>query len=64
MWKSPTCGCCTDWANHLEQNGFIVKAYTVGHDIVRKKLRMPALMTSCHTALIGGYAVEGHVPAK
>jgi hypothetical protein len=64
MWKSPTCGCCTDWANHLEQNGFIVKAYTVGHEAMRKKLRMPVSMTSCHTALIGGYAIEGHVPAK
>jgi hypothetical protein len=64
MWKSPTCGCCTDWANHLEQNGFVVKAYTVGHDAMRKKLGMPAAFTSCHTALIGGYTIEGHVPAS
>ena len=64
MWKSPTCGCCTDWAIHLEQNGFVVKAYTEGHDAMRKKLGMPAAFTSCHTALIGGYAIEGHVPAK
>ena len=64
MWKSPTCGCCTDWAIHLEQNGFVVKAYTEGHDAMRKKLGMPAAFMSCHTALIGGYAIEGHVPAK
>lgn len=64
MWKSPTCGCCTDWATHLEQNGFVVKAYTEGHDAMRKKLGMPVAFTSCHTALIGGYAIEGHVPAK
>lgn len=64
MWKSPTCGCCTDWATHLEQNGFVVKAYTEGHDAMRKKLGMPAAFTSCHTDLIGGYAIEGHVPAK
>ncbi len=64
MWKSPTCGCCTDWANYLEQNGFVVKAYTQGHDAMRKKLGMPAAFTSCHTALIAGYTIEGHVPAK
>ena len=64
MWKSPTCGCCTDWANYLEQNGFVVKAFTQGHDAMRKKLGMPAAFTSCHTALIAGYTIEGHVPAK
>lgn len=64
MWKSPTCGCCKDWANHMEKNGFVVKTYTDGNDEIRKKLGMPIQFGSCHTALIDGYAIEGHVPAK
>lgn len=64
MWKSPTCSCCKDWADHLEKNGFVVKAYTDGNDEIRKKLGIPIQFGSCHTALIGGYAIEGHVPAK
>jgi hypothetical protein len=64
MWKSPTCGCCKDWADHLEKNGFTVKTHTDGNDEIRKKLGMPIQFGSCHTALIGGYAIEGHVPAK
>ncbi|NQW83552.1 MAG: DUF411 domain-containing protein [Alcaligenaceae bacterium] len=64
MWKSPTCGCCQDWANHIEANGFVIKAYADGNDEIRKKLGMPIQFGSCHTALIDGYAIEGHVPAK
>jgi hypothetical protein len=64
MWKSPTCGCCKDWADHVEKNGFAVKTHTDGNDEIRKKLGMPIQFGSCHTALIGGYAIEGHVPAK
>ena len=64
MWKSPTCGCCKDWADHVEKNGFAVKTYTDGNDEIRKKLGMPIQFGSCHTAFIGGYAIEGHVPAK
>lgn len=64
MWKSPTCGCCKDWADHIEKNGFVVKTFTDGNDEIRKKLGMPIQFGSCHTALIDGYAIEGHVPAK
>ena len=64
MWKSPSCGCCKDWADHVEKNGFTVKTYMDGNDEMRKKLGMPIQFGSCHTALIGGYAIEGHVPAK
>lgn len=64
MWKSPTCGCCKDWADHVEKNGFTVKTYSEGNDEIRKKLGMPIQFGSCHTAFIGGYAIEGHVPAK
>ena len=64
VWKSPTCGCCKDWTDHVEKNGFVVKTYTDGNDEIRKMLGMPIQFGSCHTALIDGYAIEGHVPAK
>ncbi len=64
MWKSPTCGCCKDWADHVEKNGFTVITFSEGNDEIRKKLGMPIQFGSCHTAFIGGYAIEGHVPAK
>jgi hypothetical protein len=64
MWKSPTCGCCKDWADYVEKNGFVVKAYLNGNEEMRKKLGMPLQFGSCHTASVGGYVIEGHVPVK
>jgi len=64
VWKSPTCGCCKDWIRHMQANGFKVKAIEVESTApMRAKLNMPERFGSCHTALVGGYAVEGHVPA-
>ena len=64
VYKSPYCGCCGKWVEHMRQNGFEVKAHDV-EDVpaVRQKLGMPDRLGSCHTAKIGGYVVEGHVPA-
>jgi hypothetical protein len=64
VWKSPTCGCCKDWVKHLEANGFRVKIHDTGNVAVRKRLAMPEALGSCHTALVAGYVVEGHVPAR
>jgi hypothetical protein len=65
VWKSPTCGCCNDWIQHLQDNGFKVEAVNVPDSRhVRSKFGMPAKFASCHTGLIGGYVVEGHVPAR
>lgn len=67
VWKSPTCGCCHDWVKHMEDNGFEVKTYDVSEAAkaaLRSKLGMADKFGSCHTALIGGYVVEGHVPAR
>jgi hypothetical protein len=65
VWKSPTCGCCHDWLNHMTSNGYIIgKVHDDGNDIARKKLGIGIQYGSCHTALINGYAFEGHVPAK
>lgn len=64
VWKSPSCGCCNDWINHLEQSGFTVRAHNTGNNVVRERLGMPTKYASCHTARVAGYAVEGHVPAS
>ena len=63
VWKSPTCGCCKDWITHLQANGFQVKVNDVGNTSVRARLKVPMKLGSCHTAVIGRYAIEGHVPA-
>jgi len=64
VWKSPSCGCCGDWIKHMEQNGFSVRAHNTGNNAVRQRLGMPLRLASCHTARVGRYVVEGHVPAK
>ena len=63
VWKDPNCGCCKDWIEIMEKSGFDVKVHEVGNSAVRTKLGLPAQYGSCHTALVGGYVVEGHVPA-
>ena len=64
VWKSPTCGCCKDWIIHLESNGFKVVYYDTGNNRVRDQVGMPRKYGSCHTAIIGDYVIEGHVPAS
>jgi hypothetical protein len=63
VWKDPNCGCCQDWVKHLQANGFAVKVNETGNGAMRAKLGIPQSLGSCHTALVGGYAIEGHVPA-
>lgn len=65
VYKSPTCGCCTKWIEHLRASGFEVKAYDVDDiTVLRAKLGVPQALGSCHSARVGGYLIEGHVPAK
>ncbi|MFN7123777.1 MAG: copper-binding protein [Hydrogenophaga sp.] len=64
VWKDPNCGCCQDWVNHLQADGFQVQVFDTGNTAVRKRLGMPDKFGSCHTGLIGGYAIEGHVNAR
>jgi len=64
VWKSPTCGCCKDWMRHLEANGFRLKSFDEGNAEARQRLGMPLKYGSCHTARVGGYVIEGHVPAR
>jgi len=64
IYKAPTCGCCGDWAAHLEENGFEVREIERPdmHN-VKAEVGVPGEMHSCHTAMVGGELVEGHVPA-
>ena len=64
VWKDPDCGCCKDWVSHLEASGFQVKVHDSGNAAARARLGVPEKMGSCHTAQVGGYAIEGHVPAR
>jgi hypothetical protein len=64
VWKSPTCGCCKDWVTHMEAHGFSVVVHETGNTAMRARLGLPQELGSCHTALVGGYVVEGHVPAE
>ena len=65
VYKSPTCGCCVKWIDHLEANGFTVRSHDTGNLAQHKqRLGIPAGYQSCHTAEVGGYVIEGHVPAS
>ncbi len=64
VWKDPDCGCCKDWVTHLQANGFAVRVNETGNAAARTRLGMPTQFGSCHTGSVGGYAIEGHVPAR
>lgn len=64
VYKSPWCGCCAAWVDHLERNGYTA----IVHDVedlsaIKQMAEVPQDLRSCHTAMIDGYVVEGHVPA-
>ncbi|MEJ7607543.1 MAG: DUF411 domain-containing protein [Bryobacteraceae bacterium] len=64
VYKTATCGCCKKWVDHLRTNGFEVTVTDVpSTGEYRKKYGVPETLMSCHTAVVDGYAVEGHVPA-
>lgn len=64
VYKTPWCGCCTAWADHMKKAGFAV-TFVEREDLapLRARYGVPDALASCHTAVIGGYVVEGHVPA-
>lgn len=64
VYKSPSCGCCSAWIEHVQQAGFRVVARDLP-DLTEMKAAfgIPRALESCHTAQVGGYLVEGHVPA-
>ena len=65
VYKTPTCGCCQKWIDHMREAGFAVEVHNADDLTATKNAAgVPAEMRSCHTAMIGGYAIEGHVPAS
>ena len=67
VWKSPTCGCCGKWVEHLETNGFTVKANnssSASLERIKRQAGIEEKLAACHTAKIDGYVIEGHVPAS
>ena len=64
LYKSPTCGCCEKYVDYLRQNGFRVTAIDQGDMSAIKKHYGVTRVASCHTMLINGYVVEGHVPVS
>jgi hypothetical protein len=65
VFKSPTCGCCKEWVEHLRKHAFTVVAKdTSDVGSVKRTARVPSDLYSCHTAFVNGYVVEGHVPAE
>ena len=64
VYKSPSCGCCKNWVTHMQGAGFAVKVIDMDDlTTVKKNAGVPQQLQSCHTALVGAYVVEGHVPA-
>ena len=64
VFKSASCGCCAKWVEHLRKNGYEVRVSNIeAMNAVKARFNVPAEMRSCHTAVIGGYVIEGHVPA-
>jgi len=64
VYKSPSCGCCSKWVSHLQDNGFDVNAINRNDmNSVKSEVGIPRQLASCHTAVVGGYLIEGHVPA-
>lgn len=67
VFKSPTCGCCSKWVDHVRDNGFTVKVTELSDDALaslKAKHGIPRTAQSCHTGLVDGFVVEGHVPAS
>jgi hypothetical protein len=64
VWKTATCGCCGLWVEHMRQNGFEAAVVDVPDlESIKQKLSVPPNLASCHTALVNGFVVEGHIPA-
>lgn len=65
VWRDPSCGCCEGWVRHMRGHGFQMKVVSTP-DLAPVKSRhgIPDALQSCHSASVGGYALEGHVPAS
>lgn len=65
VYKSPSCNCCNKWVSHMREQGFQVKIESrFNVSPVKKQVGLPSSLAACHTATVGNYVVEGHVPAE
>lgn len=65
VYKSPTCGCCSDWVAHMADNGYsVITEYVDDMTPIKSRFQVPHELQSCHTATVDGYIIEGHVPAS
>lgn len=65
VYRSPSCGCCGEWVEHIERHGFRVKdIQTDDMEAIKAEQGLPTDLASCHTAIIDGYVLEGHIPAR
>ncbi len=65
VYKSASCGCCGDWVEHMEENGFTLNVHNTDDlNSIKHKAGLSPRLASCHTAFIDGYVIEGHVPAN
>jgi hypothetical protein len=65
VYRSPSCSCCGKWVEHLKKNQFIIKDHVIKDvQAIKNKYGVSSELASCHTALVNGYVVEGHVPAS
>jgi hypothetical protein len=65
VYRSPSCGCCGKWLEHMKANGFVVKDVKSDNmDQIKDRYGVPEQLRSCHTAVVDGYVIEGHVPAQ
>jgi hypothetical protein len=65
VYKSESCGCCKLWVQHLQQAGFSTEVHNVDNlGPIKERVGVPAGKGSCHTGEVGGYFIEGHVPAQ
>ena len=64
VFKSPTCGCCSMWVDHLTDSGFKVEARDVADlNAIKHMAGVPRHLQACHTGIVDGYTIEGHIPA-
>ena len=65
VYRSPTCGCCSKWLEHAKQNGFKINdVISEDMETIKARFGVPEKLASCHTAIIDGHVIEGHVPAS
>ena len=65
VYKSPSCGCCGEWVGYMKRRGYQVEVKdTTDMDSIKTKYSVPSALASCHTTIVNGYVIEGHIPVE